>query len=59
MRDVDLVIVVLLVLFTCLFWSPPERTLGFVCTALEKNLAQHFLLSSLLDQHNLLSRREH
>ena len=60
MRDVDLVIVVLLVLFTCLFWSPPERTLGFVCTALEKNLSQHFLLSSLLDPHRMrMSRKEH
>ena len=59
LSEVDLVSVVVAGRFTCLFWSPPERTLGFVCTALEKNLAQHFLLSSLLDQHNLLSRREH
>ena len=45
LSEVDLVTVVVAGRFTCLFWSPPERTLGFVCTALERNLAQHFLLS--------------
>ena len=47
LSEVDLVSVVVAGRFTCLFWSPPERTLGFVCTALEleENLSQNVLLS--------------
>ena len=59
LSEVDLVTAVAAGRFTCLFWSPPERTLGFVCTALEKNLSQHFLRSSLLAPHKMMSHREH